>query len=403
MYRRLCLNGGIEMKIIKRKLCIMVVSSLLSSSFISLNQDVVDASSIIYHDRSARDQRMKESQERQAAQRAQRKKIESQKAKNESVSNPQAERLDKAPQPIAAPAEEEKTPPPAKVETTPPPVKEETPHPSSIAAPVKEVKRTPQYNISSTDYNYRTPSPMSFQEAERYSKRFPREITFHTQRIKDKFGNKNRDRIFDFINTKGLYHSGSTITGVGDTSAIRFSVDYGFENITSTPVASVGWLIGSTGNWGTFRPKYINFVFDEGDTITIPVGKYNFNASVNSGIFVTSILNEFHGLVVLSPQYLYALSNHRQLQSVYISDGSGGIVHLFYSGDKDKQEKLDMMRGFYHACKMLDVTYETVANLTALQEKNEEAQRRSALIESVKEEIERDKVKEELLAEMNGK
>lgn len=164
----------------------------------------------------------------------------------------------------------------------------------------------------------------------------------------------------------------------------------------------MGWLIGSTGNWGTFRPKFINFVFDEGDTVTIPIGKYNSDVQVNYGIFVNSFLTQFHGVVVLSPQYLYALSNHRQLQSAYISDGSGGLVHLFYSGDKDKQEKSDMMRGFHHACKMLDISYETVANLTRLQQENIEAQRRSALRESIKNEIERDKLKEEMLAEMNG-
>ena len=249
---------------------------------------------------------------------------------------------------------------------------------------------------------YRTPAPMSFQEAERYSKKFSDDITYHTNKTKDKFGNKNRERIFDFLNKKGLYHSGSTLTGVGDTSAIRFSVDYGFENIPSAPVASIGWLIGSTGDWGTFRPQFINFVFDEGNTVTIPIGKVNFNARVNSGIFVASILKQFHGVVVLSPQNLYELSNHRQLQAAYISDSSGGLVHLFYSGDKDKKEKADLMRGFQHAAKMLDITYETVTAWIKLQQDTIEAKRRSDLLESVNKEIERDKLKENILTEMEA-
>lgn len=249
---------------------------------------------------------------------------------------------------------------------------------------------------------YRTPSPMTFQEAERYSKNFPDDIIYHTFKKKDKFGNKNRIRIFDFLNKKGVYHSGSTITGVGDTSAIRFSIDYGFENRPSTPIASIGWSIGTTGDWGTFRPQFINFVFDEGDTITIPLEKVNFNAQVNYGIFVNSILKKFHGVVKLSPQNLYELSIHRQLQAAYISNSSGGLVHLFYSGDKDKKEKDDLMRGFIHASKMLDITYETVNGWIKLQQDTIEAQRRSALLESVNKEIERDKLKEKILTEIDN-
>ena len=250
--------------------------------------------------------------------------------------------------------------------------------------------------------SYRTPSPMTFQEAEKYCKNFSNDIIYHTFKTKDKFGNKNRQRLFDFLNKNGLYHSGSTITGAGNTSAIRFSIDYGFENISSPPVASVGWSIGSTGEWGSFRPKYINFVFDEGDTVTIPIGKVDFYTRANSGIFVTSILKQFYGVVVLTPQNLYELSNHKQLQAAYISNGNESLVHLFYSGDKDKREKDELMRGFHHASKILDITYETVTNLTKLQQDTIEAQRRSALLESVNKEIEHDKLKEEILTEIDA-
>ena len=96
------------------------------------------------------------------------------------------------------------------------------------------------------------------------------------------------------------------------------------------------------------------------------------------------------------------LSNHRKLQSAYISDGNGGLVHLFYSGDKDSQEKTDMMRGFHHACKMLDISYDTVSYLTRVQQEKLEDQRKAAMIESVRNEIERDKLKEQLRAEMEA-
>ncbi len=359
----------------RRKLCIMVATSLLVTNFIPENHGIATASSITYQDRTAREQRMKEAAQHR----------ESQKTQRETNNNSQRKTEDqKADNTTVAPSKQEEN----KTASTP-------------TQPSRE--KNVYLNNTSPTNNLRIPSPMTFQEAERYSKRYPNDITYHTTKIKDRFGNKNRDRIFDFLNEKGLYHSGSTITGVGDTSAIRFSVDYGFENISSTPVASVGWLIGSTGNWGSFWPKFINFVFDEGDTITIPLGNVNHDAEFNSGLFVTSVLSQFHGIVILTPQNLYALSNHRQLQSAYISDGSGALVHLFYSGEKDKKEKSDMMRGFHHACKMLDVDYETVTNLTRLQQKTIEEQERFALVESVKKEIERDKLKEEILAEMNAK
>ena len=175
------------------------------------------------------------------------------------------------------------------------------------------------------------------------------------------------------------------------------------QSFDRNPLELCASTLAQKADYHIFGLKFINFVFDEGDTITIPLGKVNHDAEFNSGLFVTSVLSQFHGIVILTPQNLYALSNHRQLQSAYISDGSGALVHLFYSGEKDKKEKSDMMRGFHHACKMLDVDYETVINLTRLQQKTIEEQERFALVESVKKEIERDKLKEEVLAEMNAK
>ena len=374
---------------LKKVFCIMTVITVIIGSLLSANQELVYASTIVHLDRNSRDKRVSESNQQKVAEEKQPESVEQEQTK---VAEQKKPTVSKQEQPA-----NNSEPVQSKVTTS-------TSEPARSSEPYKET------NVSSNRTNsigtpYRTPSPMTFSQAEAYSKKFPNEITYHTFKMKDTFGNKNHKRFFDFLKEKGIYHSGSTITGVGETSAIRFSIDYGFENIPSSPVATIGWLIGTTGDWGTsFLPKTINFVFDEGDTVTIyiPLKSINYNARVNNGIFYTALLKQYHGVVTLTPQDLYLLSNHRQLRAAYISDGSNITIHLFYSGDKDKDEKEAVMRGFRHASKMLDISYETVVDLTKLQQDTEEQMRRAALLDSVSREIERDKLKEAILDKMDA-
>lgn len=105
---------------------------------------------------------------------------------------------------------------------------------SNISQPSSYLLPTATQRVSTPHYTG-TPHPMTYEEALNYQSKYPKEILTSNFKTKDKYGNKNVERIFDLMGKKGFVNSGPILSTVSDMSALRLCINYGFANDPKPP------------------------------------------------------------------------------------------------------------------------------------------------------------------------
>lgn len=274
---------------------------------------------------------------------------------------------------------------------------------SQIQTPI-QTKASYKSSLSSTSAQH-FPQPMSFDRALAYQKLHSEDITFNISEEKDQYGNKEKNRCFDFLGETGHYNEGSSISGYADNTGLRFSVQYGFENEKTVPYAVIGWSADLPS--GKCPPHFIRFVFSSGYVKEMPLQGWKYYSYISYGLLVNSIAHKYNGLVKLNDYDIYEIITHGNIAAVYIDDGMGGMKHFFYSGDKNAKQKAQLNRGMAHAAKMLDISKDTVSAEYQLQQALAEADRKAKIKAEIRQEItedmEREALRREVIAEMNAK
>lgn len=258
------------------------------------------------------------------------------------------------------------------------------------------------------DVNTSLPEPMSLSEAQQYAAKYSNEVFYKEYKVKDKFGNKNRDRVFDLLRRGGVNHTGNSIVGVANRTALRLTMQYGVVNSNTKPYVVIGWSGDLAGNPNQgYKPTYMKFVFSSGAEKQIPLQGWEYQAQRITGIFVSSWAHHFWGTITLDDLDVYDIMRNGDIAAVFIDDGAAGIQHFFYSGDKDKANKVALTRGFIHACRMLNLDAATADGLLKARQDAAEAKRkkelRAEIVKEIQSDKEREQLKQEILAEMKAK
>lgn len=249
---------------------------------------------------------------------------------------------------------------------------------------------------------------MTYEQALKYQGLNDEEVFVSNVRVKDVYGQKNIRRYFNLLGKNGLAHSGNTILGVGASTFINLLINYGIANMDEEPFAYIRWgahLAGAPDRG--YEPQTMHIAFSDGFIKTFSLQGWEYKPEFISGMFTSSWAHTYSGRVRLNDFDLYELSQHGQVVSISMDDGSGGIKHFFYSGDKDIKNKAKLNRGIYHAMKMLQVDEQAVIAKKAEMDKLAEAERlakmRAELEQEIKAEAEREAMKKAILAEMAAK
>ena len=243
--------------------------------------------------------------------------------------------------------------------------------------------------------------PMPYEEALRYQQAHGKDIVVSNYTTKDKYGNKNTERIFDFLGKKGFVNSGGSISGISNTSALRLTVNYGFANDPEPPSVSLSWGGGFDGPpQNGFAPTGLNVVFSDGDVKSLDLQGYNYSAQWVTGLLYTSISHFYSGSILLSPFDVYGMTHHGSVAAAHLTTGDGGMRHLFYSGDKNRKQKEQMTRGLNHIAKMMDVNENTIEIVADAAERNRKETLKQEIREEVLQEQERARLKAEILEEI---
>ena len=243
--------------------------------------------------------------------------------------------------------------------------------------------------------------PMTYEEALRYQQAHSKDIIVSNYKTKDKYGNNNTERIFDFLGKKGFVNSGGSISGISNTSALRLTVNYGFANIPEPPSVTLSWggdFDGSPQNG--FAPTGLNVVFSDGYVKSLDLQGYNYNAQWVTGLLYTSISHFYSGSISLSPFDVYDMTHHGNVAAAHLTTGDGGMRHLFYSGDKNRKQKEQMSRGLQHIAKMMDVNESTIEIVASAAERSRKEVLKQEIREEVLQEQERARLKAEILEEI---
>lgn len=243
--------------------------------------------------------------------------------------------------------------------------------------------------------------PMTYEEALRYQQAHNKDIIVSNYNTKDKFGNKNTERIFDFLGKKGFVNSGSSISGISNTSALRLTVSYGFANDPTPPTVTLSWggdFDGPPDNG--YAPTGLNVVFSDGYVKSLDLQGYNYSAQWVTGLLYSSVSHFYSGSILLSPFDIYDMTHHGNVAAAHLTTAYGGMRHLFYSGDKNRKQKEQMTRGLNHIATMMDVNENSISLVADTVEQN----RKKALKEEIRSEVlqeqEREKLKAEILEEI---
>lgn len=261
---------------------------------------------------------------------------------------------------------------------------------------------------TTSEMNNKLPHPMTYEEAALHQEKYSEDITLHRYTEKDIDGNKKKLRIFDFLKSEGLSHSGNTLVGVADRTSLRLAISYGFEGNSTKPIAYIAWSADLAGNPDHgYKPNYIRIVFESGYIRELPLQGWQYQAELIRGVFVNSWGHCFWGSINLSDIDIYDILQHGNIVAVYVDDGNNNPRHFFYSGDKDTRNKTIFVRGFQHIAKILDVNNDTIQGELADQKANAEKERKAKLRVEIQKEIndekEREAMKKEILAEMEKK
>lgn len=261
---------------------------------------------------------------------------------------------------------------------------------------------------------YQVEAAMTYDEALKYQKLYPNEIYVRNIKIKDAFGEKSNCRFFSLLKKEGVMHTGgSTIGGQGQRTLINFVINYGFENANSEPYAYIRWVADLDGSpEGNYAPEKMFITFEDGFVKSIELQGWEYHYQELVGWFSGMWCHNYSGRIKLNDVDIYDIYSHGKIAAVSIDDGIkgdnfNGIKHFFYSGDKDAEEKELLTKGFAHAVKILEIDPNTIEEKRIMFEKEVEKQRlekmRKEIEQEIKEEMEREALKKQILEEMKSK
>lgn len=267
--------------------------------------------------------------------------------------------------------------------------------------------------VSILGASYQVEAAMTYDEALHYQSLYPNEIYIRNEKMKDIYGEKRVCHYFNLLQKNGVGHSRGVISGQGERTFINLIINYGFENTNSEPYAYIRWVADLAGNPnGGYEPSKIYISFEDGFVKTINLQGWEYKYQSEFNMFSSWWAHAYHGRIKLNEVDLYDIYCHGKIAAVSIDDGvSGdninGVVHFFYSGEKDSDEKTALTKGFAHAIKILEIDPTTIETKRLALEKEAEKLRieklRKEVEEEIKEEMEREKLKKQILEEMKTK
>lgn len=254
---------------------------------------------------------------------------------------------------------------------------------------------------------------MSYEEALRYQKLYPDEIIIRNEKIKDVYGDKKVCRFFNLLKKNGQGHSRGIISGQGERTFINLLINYGFEDGDEEPYAYIRWMADLAGTpSGGINPTKLYISFEDGFVKTIYLQGFEYQYQSFANAFSSWWAHCYSGRIKLNDVDIYDVYSHGKIAAVSIDDGRNGdniegIVHFFYSGDKDSDEKELLTKGFSHIVKILEIDPDTIeTKRTALKnelEKNRTEKLKKEIEQEIKEEMERESMKKQILEEMKAK
>ena len=259
-----------------------------------------------------------------------------------------------------------------------------------------------------TDFNLgieKLPMPMTYAQAVLYQKQHQKEIYISDYRTKDKFGNKNTQRVFDLMGKYGFSNSGGSLSGVADITELRLSICYGFSNENIRPYVVLYW----GGNFDGapdkgFAPTMFVLVFEDGYSKNLNLEGYSYTRRWFEGIFVNTWSHYYSGTIKLDDFALFDMVQHGNVAGAYLATAYGGMRHLFYSGDKNIEHKKRMTKGLQHACVMMNINADTITAERKNIEFSAEVLKRETMKAEIKNEIideyEREKIRQEVKKEL---
>lgn len=267
--------------------------------------------------------------------------------------------------------------------------------------------------ISILGATYQVEAAMTYDEALKYQKLYPEEIYVRNEKMKDIYGEKKICHYFDLLQKNGVGHTRGIVSGQGERTFLNLLINYGFEDADVAPYAYIRWAADLAGNpKGGYEPTKLYISFEDGSvkTINLQGWEYRYQSIVN--MFTNWWAHAYSGRIRLNEVDLYDIYSHGKIAAVAIDDGvSGdnvnGIIHFFYSGEKDSKEKELLTKGFAHAVKILEIDPNTIEEKRITLEKEIEKQRlekmRKEVEQEIKEEMEREALKKQILEEMKAK
>ncbi len=255
---------------------------------------------------------------------------------------------------------------------------------------------------------------MTYEEAIAYQKAHAEDIVLRTEKIRNPYGEKSKCHYFSFLGKHGVTHSWGSL---GDhNTLINFVVSYGDANMKEKPCAYFRWQANLSGNSkDSFAPDYLSVSFKDGYIQNIPLQDWEYNeqevyvpgayyGNGNYGYYIPGTsysYNRYEGSVKVGALELYEMGQHGELASIFIDrgenddQGNNNIRHFFYTGDKDRDKKAQLVRGFQHAITMLEID---AAHLQQLREEAEQ-KRVAKLKKEIEAELEKEALKQQILQE----
>ena len=256
---------------------------------------------------------------------------------------------------------------------------------------------------------------MTYEEAAAYQKSHAEDIVARSEKIRNPYGEKTKSRIFSFLGKNGVSHNWGSI-GTHYT-LINLILNYGDKKLAEAPYAYLRWHMNIDGNpKNGFEPRYMSVSFTDGyiknlelqgwdyaeGNVYIPGATYDNGYGYSYQTPGTSyVYNQYDGSVKVGELDLYEMAQHGEIASIYIAPnsnddkGNNTTQHFFYTGDKDKEEKAQLARGFQHALTMLEIDE---AHLQQLREEAEK-ERLAKLRKEIEAELEREALKAQILKE----
>lgn len=254
---------------------------------------------------------------------------------------------------------------------------------------------------------------MTYEEALRYQKLYPDEIIIRNEKIKDVYGEKRTCRFFNLLLKNGVDHSRGIINGQAERTFINLLINYGFEDNKEEPYAYIRWIADLSGSpEGGFNPQELYISFEDGFVKTIPLQGYEYQYQRIVNAFTNWWAHCYAGRINLNDVDIYDIYSHGSIAAVSIDNGSGGdnlngIIHFFYSGEKDAKEKDILTKGFSHIVKILEIDPSTIERKRIALKNEIKRQRdekmRKEIEQEIKEEMEREALKKQILEEMKAK